>query len=89
MTAPQSPTAADEKHALALGRDSESTNEEIAIGNIKGAAPLDEMSERRLLRKIDYKVGAWHRLEVAGLGSGANSIAHTLVPASSYSSCPS
>ncbi len=57
MSAPHSPSAADEKHQL--GRDSSSTNEnDIAISNSKEVAPLDAAAEKRLLRKIDYKVSS-------------------------------
>ena len=57
MSALHSPSAADEKHNLA--RDSSSTNEnELGINNSKEVLPLDAAAEKRLLRKIDYKVSS-------------------------------
>lgn len=54
MTAAHSPTAADEKHQL--GRDSLSTTENDVAITKNDFTPLNEASEKRLLRKIDYKV---------------------------------
>lgn len=57
MSTSPSPSAAEEKHNLA--RDSASTDENaIAFNNSKEAAPLDAAAEKRLLRKIDYKVSS-------------------------------